>query len=162
ARVAVSPARRMKPRTRLATRHCYRPPPGRVRATDAGTRSRGWHSCPMDRLSATGTLCRPIETGLHGFGSGTETAPECRSVLAREPAMRDAHLGQAEIAYGLPPLGQLAAAGALQWVQLVSAGVPQEFCPLAQQHELTVTNLAGLYGPTIAEHTLALMLLLAR
>src|SRR5438094_794417 len=88
--------------------------------------------------------------------------PEFHFVRGREPVVRDAHLGQAAIAYGLPPLEQLPTAGALRWVQLATAGVPQEFCLLAQRQQLAVTNLAGLYGPTIAEHALALMLLLSR
>jgi phosphoglycerate dehydrogenase-like enzyme len=83
-------------------------------------------------------------------------------VDAREPSVLDRHLARAEIAYGLPPLARLAEAAALRWIQLISAGVPQELCPLALARGLTVTNLAGLYGPSIAEHALALMIVLAR
>src|SRR5947207_12640160 len=92
----------------------------------------------------------------------TSDFPEFQFIAAREPAVRDQHLAQAEIVYGLPAVDQLDGAAALRWVQLTTAGVPQELCPPARQRELTVTSLAGLYGPTIAEHTLALMLLLLR
>ncbi|MFN4258577.1 MAG: D-2-hydroxyacid dehydrogenase [Gemmataceae bacterium] len=69
---------------------------------------------------------------------------------------------QTAITYGVPPLDRLSEADQLRWVQLASAGVPASFRAAAQQRGLRVTNLAGLYGPTIAEHALALMLMLAR
>jgi phosphoglycerate dehydrogenase-like enzyme len=40
--------------------------------------------------------------------------------------------------------------------------VPQELCPPAKAQGITVTNLAGLYGPSIAEHALGMMTTLAR
>jgi phosphoglycerate dehydrogenase-like enzyme len=80
----------------------------------------------------------------------------------RDAAGLDRHLAAAEVLYGLPPLPRLAEAVNLKWVQLTSAGVPQELCPVARQRGLTVTNMAGLYGPTIAEHTFALVGVLAR
>jgi phosphoglycerate dehydrogenase-like enzyme len=40
--------------------------------------------------------------------------------------------------------------------------VPQDLCPPARRRGLTVTNLAGLYSLTIAEHALALLTVLAR
>jgi phosphoglycerate dehydrogenase-like enzyme len=88
--------------------------------------------------------------------------PECDFLDGREPAGLDRHLARATIAYGLPELPRLAEAAALRWVQLISAGVPPELCPMGRQRGLSVTNLAGLYGPSIAEHALALMTLLAR
>jgi phosphoglycerate dehydrogenase-like enzyme len=83
-------------------------------------------------------------------------------VDGREPAQLDRHLERAAITYGLPPVRRLGEAPRLRWIQLISAGVPQELCPEARSRGVTVTNLAGLYGPSIAEHTLALMVLLAR
>jgi phosphoglycerate dehydrogenase-like enzyme len=74
----------------------------------------------------------------------------------------DKPLARANVIYGLPPVTQLGEAPNLRWIQLISAGVPPELCPLAQERGLTVTNLAGLYGPSIAEHALALMSFLAR
>jgi phosphoglycerate dehydrogenase-like enzyme len=83
-------------------------------------------------------------------------------VDAREPALLDGCLRDAVITYGLPPVSRLGEAGALRWVQLISAGVPGDLCRPARERGLTVTNLAGLYGPTIAEHALGMMLMLAR
>src|SRR5947209_4746549 len=81
---------------------------------------------------------------------------------ARQPEVRDRHLAEGVIAYGKPPIQRLAEAEDLRWISLLSAGVPRTLCPPAREQGITVTNLAGLYGPTIAEHTLALMTLLAR
>jgi phosphoglycerate dehydrogenase-like enzyme len=83
-------------------------------------------------------------------------------VDAREPALLDRCLRDAVITYGLPPVSRLGEAGALRWIQLISAGVPGDLCRPAGERGLTVTNLAGLYGPTIAEHALGMMLVLAR
>ncbi|MCI0456381.1 MAG: D-2-hydroxyacid dehydrogenase [Gemmataceae bacterium] len=88
--------------------------------------------------------------------------PEVTWVDAREPAALERHLGQASITYGLPPVSRLDDAPGLRWIQLISAGVPQDLCPAASKRGITVTNLSGLYGPSIAEHALALMVLLAR
>jgi phosphoglycerate dehydrogenase-like enzyme len=81
---------------------------------------------------------------------------------ARDPAALDRHIGRGVIAYGLPPVSRLGEAGNLSWIQLISAGVPQDLCPVARDAGVTVTNLAGLYGPTIAEHAFALMGTLTR
>jgi D-2-hydroxyacid dehydrogenase (NADP+) len=81
---------------------------------------------------------------------------------ARSPEGMDQHLSGADITYGLPPVDRLGEAPGLRWIQLVSAGVPPEVCAPARQRGITVTNLAGLYGPTIAEHALTLMSLLGR
>ena len=68
----------------------------------------------------------------------------------------------ADIAYGLPDLARLPEATKLRWIQLASAGVPHALCGIATQRQIRVTNLAGLYGPTIAEHALAMLLILNR
>jgi phosphoglycerate dehydrogenase-like enzyme len=83
-------------------------------------------------------------------------------VDARDAAVRDRHLGRAAVTYGLPPVDHLGDMTTLRWVQLISAGVPRDLCRAAHARGLTVTNLAGLYGPTIAEHALALTTVLAR
>jgi phosphoglycerate dehydrogenase-like enzyme len=93
----------------------------------------------------------------------SEQFPECEFIDGRDPVVFDRHWGRAVIAYGLGPSGdKIRAAPALRWFQLSSAGVPQDFCEAARARGIPVTNLAGLYGPTIAEHALALMLVLAR
>jgi phosphoglycerate dehydrogenase-like enzyme len=86
----------------------------------------------------------------------------CEFLDARESSVLDKHLGRAVITYGILPVPRLPEAKSLRWIQLISAGVPQDLCAPARQAGLTVTNLAGLYGNSIAEHALALMLMLAR
>jgi phosphoglycerate dehydrogenase-like enzyme len=88
--------------------------------------------------------------------------PQCDFVDGRESAVADRAWSRATIIYGLPAVDRLPDAGHLRWIQLPSAGVPQDLCPLAQRAGIVVTNLAGLYGPSIAEHALALMTALAR
>jgi phosphoglycerate dehydrogenase-like enzyme len=92
----------------------------------------------------------------------TEQFPEVTFVDAREPAIFERCFSRAHVTYGLFPVARLGEAPELRWIQLISAGVPQDLCPAARQSGVTVTNLAGLYGPSIAEHALALMILLAR
>jgi phosphoglycerate dehydrogenase-like enzyme len=88
--------------------------------------------------------------------------PDCEFVDARPAETRDRLLDKARVCYGMPPLDRLPAATQLQWIQLISAGVPWPLCPEARERGITVTNLAGLYGTSIAEHALAMMLLLSR
>jgi phosphoglycerate dehydrogenase-like enzyme len=88
--------------------------------------------------------------------------PSLEIIDARDKAVRDRHLARAVITYGLPPVDRLAEAVQLRWVQLSAAGVPRDLGRVASARGLTVTNLAGLYGPGIAEHALALMLILSR
>ncbi len=91
-----------------------------------------------------------------------ETFPGFEFLDAREPTVFEQHFRRATITYGLPPVARLDEATELRWAQLISAGVPQDLCPAARARGVTVTNLAGLYGPTIAEHALGLMTVLAR
>src|SRR5262249_38736886 len=88
--------------------------------------------------------------------------PQFEFIDAREPAAFEQTFPRAAITYGLPPVPRLAEAPGLRWIQLISAGVPQDLCPEAQSRGITVTNLAGLYGPSIAEHALGMMIVLAR
>ena len=88
--------------------------------------------------------------------------PQIEFVDAREPAASTHHLVDATVTYGLPPIDRLAQASRLALIQLISAGVPQDLCPVAARRNIRVTNLAGLYGPSIAEHALGLMIMLAR
>src|SRR5688572_21477464 len=77
-------------------------------------------------------------------------SPQLDLVDGRDPAAAAEHLPGAEVVYGLPPPDRLDEARALRWVQLISAGVPPDLCPPARARGIAVTNLAGLYGPTIA------------
>jgi phosphoglycerate dehydrogenase-like enzyme len=86
----------------------------------------------------------------------------CDFLDARDAAAFDRSWPTATVTYGLAPVARLGEAPGLRWIQLISAGVPQDLCPVARERAVTVTNLAGLYGPSIAEHALGLMILLAR
>jgi phosphoglycerate dehydrogenase-like enzyme len=88
--------------------------------------------------------------------------PQCELLDGKDPAVLDKNLGRAVITYGLPPIARLGEAKSLRWIQLISAGVPQDLCAPALKAGIVVTNLAGLYGNSIAEHALALMVMLAR
>jgi len=92
----------------------------------------------------------------------TADLPQYEFVDAREAAAFEGAFPRATVTYGLPPVSRLAEAPGLRWIQLISAGVPQDLCPVAQSRGITVTNLAGLYGPSIAEHALGMMIVLAR
>ena len=88
--------------------------------------------------------------------------PQCSFIDGRTPEVRERMLPQAEVTYGLSPLELLPKAVQLRWIQMIYAGIPQELCPLAKERGWTVTNMAGLYGPSIAEHAIAMMLILSR
>jgi phosphoglycerate dehydrogenase-like enzyme len=77
-------------------------------------------------------------------------------------AATEPFLAEATLIYGLPPVEALARALKLHWVQLTAAGISPELCEALRARNLSVTNLAGLYGPSIAEHALALMGVVAR
>jgi D-2-hydroxyacid dehydrogenase (NADP+) len=86
----------------------------------------------------------------------------CDFVEGGDAQIAAQNLPRAEIVYGLPDLKGLATTKSVKWIQLASAGVPAPLCPVAKEKGIRVTNLAGLYGPTIAEHAIALMLILSR
>ena len=54
------------------------------------------------------------------------------------------------------------AAGNLRWIQKISAGVDGMPFDLLKERRILLTNAAANYGPNIADHALALMLMLAR
>ena len=92
----------------------------------------------------------------------TNEFAQCEFVDARTRDAQEQHLPHADATYGLPDLQVLEKSPSLRWVQLASAGVPAPLCGLAKSKRIRVTNLSGLYGPTIAEHALGMMLVLSR
>jgi phosphoglycerate dehydrogenase-like enzyme len=88
--------------------------------------------------------------------------PEIEPIDARDKALLEQVIPRATILYGTPPVALLPRAKALRWIQLNSAGVAIDLCDALRGSDIQVTNLAGLYGPTIAEHALGLMLMVAR
>ncbi len=89
-------------------------------------------------------------------------SPDAVFLDGRDPAEAEKHFPEADILYGAATPAQLVGAARLRWIQLASAGVPANLCAPAKQRGIRVTNLAGLYGPTIAEHAIAMMLVLSR
>jgi phosphoglycerate dehydrogenase-like enzyme len=113
------------------------------------------------------TMARPLILILHWLPDGElarwlKEFPQFEFVEGNQSDQGDQLLAEATITYGLPVVNLLREARRLRWIQLASAGVPANLCGPAQTQGIRVTNLAGLYGPTIAEHTLALMLVLGR
>jgi phosphoglycerate dehydrogenase-like enzyme len=88
--------------------------------------------------------------------------PETEVLDARDKALLEQIIPRATVLYGTPPVSVLPRAKSLRWIQLNSAGVAIDLCDALRGADIRVTNLAGLYGPTIAEHALALMLMIAR
>jgi phosphoglycerate dehydrogenase-like enzyme len=56
----------------------------------------------------------------------------------------------------------LASAPALHWVHFMWAGVEGQLFPEARASDVVITNSAGVFGPAMADHILALMLAFAR
>ncbi|MCI0376545.1 MAG: D-2-hydroxyacid dehydrogenase [Gemmataceae bacterium] len=88
--------------------------------------------------------------------------PHVEFIDARAPEVFDRHVDRATITYGIPDVAKLPNSTSLQWIQLASAGVPWNLCDACKGRKIDVTNLAGLYGPTIAEHALCMLLFLNR
>jgi len=88
--------------------------------------------------------------------------PQVEVIDGRDKALLEQRIPHGTVIYGTPPVQLLLQAKALRWIQLNSAGVSLGLCDALQGADIRVTNLAGLYGPTIAEHALGLMLMLAR
>lgn len=88
--------------------------------------------------------------------------PGCDIVDARTPDSSARELPRADIVFGLPDHLRIEDAGNLKWLQLASAGVPGNLRIRLAGRDVAVTNLAGLYGPSIAQHAFALLLYLAR
>ncbi|MCI0641293.1 MAG: D-2-hydroxyacid dehydrogenase [Gemmataceae bacterium] len=109
----------------------------------------------------------PVVLVLHWLPDGVlekwkKQFPQVEFVDALAPEVFDKHVDRATITYGIPDVAKLSKASSLQWIQLASAGVPWNLCDACKGRKLDVTNLAGLYGPTIAEHALCMLLFLNR
>lgn len=75
---------------------------------------------------------------------------------------READLARAEVLFGRCRPEWLESAPRLRWVHLAFAGVSRSLCEAARDRDLVLTNSSGIYNQTIAEHSLMLMLALAR
>lgn len=89
--------------------------------------------------------------------------PGVELVLAGEGAARAEQLATAPVVIGLCDAATLEAAKSLVWIQALSAGV--ERCvgvPGLAERKIVLTNLQRTMGPSIAEHSIAMMMALAR
>jgi len=121
---------------------------------------------------------KPAETKLvicvwHPF---TEWRPKpvlAESIRARYPEMRVLHLPNYDpLPQELPDTNifvgyslraeQLAHARALKWIHSTAAGVAQLMYPELRQSGIAVTNASGIFSGPMAEHTMGLLLAMAR
>lgn len=88
--------------------------------------------------------------------------PDLAWTLVRDPHRAHDALGDVTIIYGLPAVDWLEGADRLAWIHVPFAGIPADLCRFAHERSVLLTNSAGIYNQTIAEHVLMFMLALAR
>jgi phosphoglycerate dehydrogenase-like enzyme len=86
-----------------------------------------------------------------------------RIVQVSTPEELAAEIRDADVLYGFPTADLLREAKALRWIQSPSAGVNylQELSELVES-DVVLTNTRGAHGPSIGEHTFALLFALTR
>jgi D-2-hydroxyacid dehydrogenase (NADP+) len=79
------------------------------------------------------------------------------------PEELKAEIVDADVLYGFPTTDLLAAGKSLRWIQSPSAGVNylQDLAELVE-NDIVLTNTRGAHGPSIGEHTFALLFALTR
>jgi phosphoglycerate dehydrogenase-like enzyme len=89
--------------------------------------------------------------------------PEVRIVHVETPEDLAREIVDADVLYGFPSSDLLRQGKALRWIQSPSAGVNflQELPELVES-EVLLTNTRGAHGPSIGEHTFALLFALTR
>jgi phosphoglycerate dehydrogenase-like enzyme len=89
--------------------------------------------------------------------------PDMRVVHLDNYDLLPAQLQDADIFAGFNLLpGQLAAARKLKWIHVTAAGVAQLMRPDVRARGITITNSRGVHAITMAEHTIGLLIALAR
>jgi phosphoglycerate dehydrogenase-like enzyme len=89
--------------------------------------------------------------------------PEMRVVCSNSYDVLPAELPDTDIFFGFNLLPeQIKAAQKLKWIHVTSAGVAQLMRPDVQATGITITNARGIHAIPMAEHTLGVMLALAR
>lgn len=83
-------------------------------------------------------------------------------VNAADEATALAHIGDVEAMYGRLTPTLFAQAKQLRWVQTSGAGLEGYIFPELAESDITLTNMAGIYGDQIADHVLAFILMFAR
>ncbi|MES2694130.1 MAG: D-2-hydroxyacid dehydrogenase [Verrucomicrobiota bacterium] len=87
-------------------------------------------------------------------------APHAQVRIDARPAELPSHLPWADAIFGNPPASALLTAPRLRWLQIVSSGI-DEYHALTDSG-IQVTTAHGIHAPTIAQHTLMTILMLAR
>jgi phosphoglycerate dehydrogenase-like enzyme len=89
--------------------------------------------------------------------------PQVEFINHEDPAELAKAAADAEVAFGPVSSQLLAAAPKLRWIQSPSAGVEwMQQTPELAARNVTVTNTRGAHASTIAEHTLGMLVFLAR
>src|SRR4029077_12475603 len=124
-------------------------------------------------VTATSAETKLVICVWHPF---TEWRPQlvvAESIRARYPEMRVLHLPNYDaLPQELPDTNifvgyslraeQLIHARELQWIHSTAAGVAQLMYPELRQSGITVTNASGIFSVPMAEHTMGLILAMAR
>jgi phosphoglycerate dehydrogenase-like enzyme len=109
----------------------------------------------------------------HPFSEWRPPASLASAIRSRWPAMRVVHLPNYDrlsqelpdtdifVGYSLRPK-QLAGAKKLKWIHSTAAGVAQLVYPELRDSGITVTNASGIFSVPMAEHTIGLLIALAR
>ena len=89
--------------------------------------------------------------------------PDMRIVTVTTPEELADEIVDADVLYGFPTAELLQRGKALRWIQSPSAGVNylQNLAELVQ-NDIVLTNTRGAHGPSIGEHTFALLFALTR
>ena len=109
----------------------------------------------------------------HPFSEWRPKPLLAEAIRARYPEMRVRHLANYDplpqelpdttifVGYSLRA-EQLVHARELQWIHSTAAGVAQLMYPELRQSGITVTNASGIFSAPMAEHTMGLLLVMAR
>ena len=82
--------------------------------------------------------------------------------LSKDDPSYLSYLERAEVVFGEPMPWELSRAGALRWLQISWAGADRFAPTLKGMRNVILTNASGVYGVTIAEHAIGMLLSLAR
>ena len=89
--------------------------------------------------------------------------PNLEMVKVETPEDLEREIVDAEVFYGFPSADVLRQAKALRWIQAPSAGVNfLQNLPELVDNDVVLTNTRGAHGPSIGEHTFALLFALTR
>lgn len=88
---------------------------------------------------------------------------DLRVVTELDPAKVLTEVADADVFYGVPTLDVVKAGKKLRWIQSSSAGVEYTArIPELVESDIVLTNTRGAHGPSIGEHTFALLFALTR